>query len=181
MYLLWAVLSMPAPEGQALNLGNSSCWARKRGNWENLLYGLSSTDVIYLVNITGEKFSFVFTTITISKIYNFLNHSIIDVHENISDLLLFSSKQNGGGLKLTLILVQVSRCMEIMNVLFDLFVKCYFPAWFVLLRSQMHSRVCAAVWVLSQEPLFWKSLGKGGLWSAKQCQGHLLLTGVKDI
>lgn len=95
------------------------------------------------------------------------------------DSLLFSSKQNGGGLKLTLILVQVSRCMEIMNVLFDLFVKCYLPAWFVLLRSRVHSRVCAAVWVLPQEPLFWKSLGKGGLWSAKQCQGHVLLTGVR--
>lgn len=138
-----------------------------------------------LVNVTGKKFSFVFTITTISEMYKspvsigvkFLNHSIIDVCENISNSLLFSSKQNTGGLKLTLILVQVSRCMEIMNVPFDLFVKCYLPAWFVLLRSRVHFRVCAAVWVLPQEPLFWKSLGKGGLWSAKQCQGHLSLTG----
>lgn len=187
MYLLWAVLNMPAPEGQALNLGNSSCWARKRGTWENFLHGLSSTDEIYLFTCEyyWEKFSF--AIITISKMYKspvligvkFLNHSIIDVHENISDSLLFSSKQNGSGLKLTLILVRVSRCMEIMNVLFDLFVKCYLPAWFVLLRSRVHSRVCAAVWVLFQEPLFWKSLGKGSLWSAKQCQGHELLTGIR--
>lgn len=113
----------------------------------------------------------------VSPRLTFPNHRIFGVHENVSSCLLFSSTLKRGSLKLNLI--KVSRSLEIMNMLFDFHRKYYLPAWFVLLRSRVHFRVCAGIRVLPQEPLFRKGFGKGGLWSAKQWQEHLSMAGVR--
>lgn len=109
----------------------------------------------------------------------FLNHRITDVHENGSNFLLFSSKQNGSSLKLNLISsagFKVHQDKERTN-------------WFM--RQMLFAPMIRALEVLGA---FWSqcrclsvalqaSLSEGPrerrLWSAKLGQGLLLMAGVR--